>query len=153
MEIILTGLFKGNSLEPLICLIDPHIYHTELSRHNSIRLVWKWCDLCLWLHLPLCPTSCCTVGLSDSVFISIGWSLPCGDEILLLQTLDPSKAYPFTARQLYHASRAPTVNAKVEGEAIAVTSKWKKKKKNCTACGPIKTVSKIMGTNCLLTLY
>lgn len=41
---------------------------------------------CLWLNHVLCLASCCSVGSSQRVFVSNGWTVLCGDEIQLLQT-------------------------------------------------------------------
>lgn len=44
------------------------------------------CGFCLWLNHPLRSASSCIVGSSNSVFVSNGWTVLCGDEIQLLQT-------------------------------------------------------------------
>lgn len=63
-----------------------HTQHAAHCRHHCYRLIWRCAWILFVIKHPLCSASCCTVGSSNSVFISNGWTVLCGGEIQLLQT-------------------------------------------------------------------
>lgn len=87
-EMMSTELFKKVELDPVKCLLYPHHTHkhTVHCGHIALDSYEDVRGFCLWLNHPECSASCCTVGSSNCVFVSNGWSVLCGDEIQLLQT-------------------------------------------------------------------
>lgn len=63
--------------------------HTNIQHTVDTIALDSYEDVCgfyLWLNRPLRLASSCIVGSSNSVFVSNGWTVLCGDEIQLLQT-------------------------------------------------------------------
>lgn len=71
-------------------LLYPCHTHTHTHIQYTVDTIaldsWRCAWILFVIKHPLCSASCCTVGSSNSVFISNGWTVLCGGEIQLLRT-------------------------------------------------------------------